>query len=138
MRSRVIFSVALLLPAVVQPANAQQRDDVECTATLLEYQEGYPYVREGGGSFDHFSTERALYEVASPGAFAGRIIQIVFVAENEPFPQEPSSDDVGSAFYIRLPGDYFDHPDHTIVENGFVREIRMLNSVDEHVGQGSP
>ena len=121
MFARNSLTVLLLMSFCPVPSVAQQTDSIEVTVILSEFQEGYSYAEEHNGFFSHYSTEKALYTVASPDAYAGRTVQVVFIAENAPYPQEPSSEDIGDEFSISLPGDYFDFPDRTIIRNSLVR-----------------
>ena len=118
--------LALLLVPVAEVV-ASDDDTIQCAVTLSEYLPKSVYREEINGSYSWRPGPAATFVVVSPIKFVERSIRIVFISSRYDHLQSAFRQGEGARFLLRLPKDYFDDADGTMIESNQVESISPLN-----------
>ena len=114
----------LLLTAVlVLPAYASDDGMIDCVVVLTEYLTDQPFHEEFDGEHMHYRLPIATFVVVDHADLDGRQIRIAFFRGEYDEIFAASDRGVGRQFVLRLPLDYFDYPDGTLIRDMSVEGI---------------
>lgn len=114
--------LALLVPLGVG-VTASEESRVECEVKLTDYLPNAPYYEELDGVHSDFRAPEAIFSVESPSKFEGRRIRVIFLSSKYDGVLAELINGIGGDFILKLPTDYFDYPDGTVIKSYLIHEI---------------